>query len=456
MAARRTGEALARAFGEFLFVPACLILGFMLLAATTYVVDREHASWAAPLRAWLQSYVFADAQATADLLGTIASGLITITSITVSLLLIALQQSASALTHQVYDQFLRNWRNQLYFGVFVGVSLFTLMTLASVGPLNPVIGGSVALLATIIALFLLLVLFYTTVDQMRPVVIIGAIHDHALAAREAQRALLRRTRRRPALAAVHRVPLAVAQSGFVTRIDLERIEAAVRAAGGEAEVVLQVSIGSYLVYGETAADVHAADGATAHAVAAALTGVIVCQRKRDLATDPLDAIDELETIGWTAISSAQSDADAGVLTIYHLRDILARWLCVPDERDATPAPVVYVDNVVPRLLAAFESLAVSASESMQHQSCAAILRTFAILFDRLGQEERRRAEDIVMRMLAALGDHVLTAELEASIDAVIATFRQAGSRDGAEALEAARRQLARTVGRLGSRSTRAQ
>ena len=389
--------------------------------------------------------------------GRSPQGSITITSITVSLLLIALQQSASALTHQVYDQFLRNVQNQIYFGFFVGLSLYALVTLASVGPLNPVIGASVALVSTVLALYLLLVLFYTTVDQMRPVVIIEAIHHHTLAAREVQLGLVRRTRRSSRFEGAVNIPVRAVAHGFVTRIDVEPIEAATQRAGAEVEVVLRISVGDYVVFGQVLADVKAHARDDANLVAKVLEEAVHRERKRDIASDPLDGIEELETIGWTSISTAQSDPDAGILTIYSLRDILARWSSVPQETaHGNPAPVVYEDNVMPRLLNAFESLAVSASESMQHQSYAEVLRTFELLFDGLPSELQSRVEDVILRSLSGLGDHVLTAELETALTALIARLESDRRHETAQAVFAAKDRLAASIGKLGGRSTRAQ
>lgn len=444
-----------QAFAEFLLVPTGIIVGFLLLAAGTFVLDRRSAGWPVPIRTVLQTYGFADATATGDLLGTIAAGLITITSITVSLLLVALQQSASALTHQVYDQFLRNRQNQVYFGFFVGLSLYALITLASVGPLNPVFGATVALMSTIMALCLLLVLFYTTVNQMRPVVIIEAIRQHVLAAREVQLGLLRKTRRSSSLVASLSLPVKAVAHGFVTRIDVESIKSAAVLAGAEVEVVVRVTIGSYVVFGQVLAEVKAHAPDDAAAVADVLEDAIHREEKRDIASDPLNGIEELETIGWTSISTAQSDPDAGLLTIYSLRDILARWSSPPDEApEGEIAPIVYVDDVLPRLLNAFESLAVSASESMQHQSYSEILRTFDLLFERLPSDLQLRVEDVIRRTLSALGDHVLTNELESALTGLISTLEQAGRRQTAAAVLAAKDQLARSLGKLGGRSSR--
>ena len=121
------------------------------------------------MRGILKTRVFADPKATSELLGTIAGGIITVTSIIISLLLVALQQSAASLTHQVLDQFLRRRVNQIYFGFFIGLSLFALLTLATVTEsFNPVFGASLAFLLTMIALYILLLLLYTTINQMRP------------------------------------------------------------------------------------------------------------------------------------------------------------------------------------------------------------------------------------------------------------------------------------------------
>jgi len=251
-------SAIRHAFGEFLLVPTCIIAGFLLLAAGTNAIDRGNIGWLEPGRSLLRAYVFADVKATASLLRTVAAQLITVTALTTSLLLVALQQSAGSLTHQVYDQFLRRPINQFSLGFFVGLSLYALVTLATVGPLNPVFGAALTVVLTIVALYLLLVLFYTTIDQIRPVVIIETLRDHVLAARKRQQQqLIRKTRRSSRFAAPLRVPVTASRHGFVTRIDIESIGKAAARAGAEVEVVLNVSIGTWVAFGDVLAEVGA-------------------------------------------------------------------------------------------------------------------------------------------------------------------------------------------------------
>ncbi|HEX5501226.1 MAG TPA: DUF2254 family protein [Thermomicrobiales bacterium] len=453
-------EVTRRGFAEFLAVPTGIIAGFVLLAVGTYLLDRADLGWLRPFRRLMLAHVFGSPQATASLLGTVASSVITVTSITFSLLLLAVQQSAATLTSQVYDQFLRRRLNQAYFGVFIGLALYALIILATVNPpFNPVYSATIVLLFTISALYLLLLLLYTTINQMRPAVVIEAIHDHTLAARRRQLDLLRRTRRAPGAGGPAVATVTAERRGFVTRIDPDAIATAVGQAGGTAEVALLVSIGAYVAYRDTIAEVRTATPGAAGRIADATRAAIQIERQRDLDSDPAYGIEQLTIIAWTSISTAKSNPAPGLLAIRMLRDLLAYWTAeeeagpAPDGRP--PAPVVYADNLLDELLDSFESLAVVASESMQHQSLAGILRTLAITFDRLAPAQQRRAEDLIRRSLSALGEHVLTAELDAAITRLVGALLAAGRFDTAALLEAARAELGASVGRLNSRSTRA-
>lgn len=96
-------ESIHQAFAEFLAVPTCIIAGFLALSAGSYLLDRAKPVWLAPLRNLLQAHVFADPAATSSLLSA-AGGLMTVASITISLLLLALQQAAANMMTQILDQ----------------------------------------------------------------------------------------------------------------------------------------------------------------------------------------------------------------------------------------------------------------------------------------------------------------------------------------------------------------
>jgi uncharacterized membrane protein len=458
---RRLGEVVAHAFAEFLTLPVLIIAGFLLLAAGTSYLDQSRLAQVEPLHAWLRNRFFQNPQATSDLLATLAGSIITVTSITFSLLLLTVQQAAAALTHQVYDQFLRRRTNQVYFGFFVGLALYTLVILATVNPpFNPVFGASVALLLAVLALTLMIVLLYTTINQMRPAVVIDSIHDHVLLARKRQLEFLARVRPAPRL---DRAGTAVTSrvDGYLVGLHLERLARAVRGAPTEVEIVLLLPIGAYVAFGDRVAEVRTDD---ATAGAALVPEVVKCLRiepQRDLASDPGYGIEQLAVIAWTSISTAKSDPSPGLLVIRSLRDLLSRWSIDPPERPADaprpePVPLVYEDDVLRQVMDSLETLTVVASESMQAQTEAELVRALALLFDRISPDLQRRVEDLVRRSLSALGDHVLTAELDRALTGLIVTLDRAGRHETAREVRTARDRLAQSVGRLGSRATRAE
>lgn len=209
-------NALRRSFRDFLALPTLVMAGFLLLAILAALVERTGITWVAALRRTMAAHVFGDSEATSSLLGTIATGLITTASITFSLLLLAVQQSAAALTSQVYDQFLHRRLNQVFFGFFVGLALYSLVILATVRPANnPAVGASLALVLTGVALYFLVVLIYGAIDQARPSSVISAIHGRTLEAQEAHAVLHGRTRRSPTLAGAG-AEVRTTENGFVT------------------------------------------------------------------------------------------------------------------------------------------------------------------------------------------------------------------------------------------------
>ena len=446
------------AFATFLAVPTLVVAAFILLAIGTYALDQAGGGALSSLEQALQRHVFTDSEATTQVLSTIAGGMITITSITFSLLLVALQQSAGSMTHAVFDQFLRRSLNQFYAGWFIGITLFTLVTLATIRPeFNPVFGAALALLFAVSALYVLLLMIYSAIEQMRPSAILESIHDHTLRARERQLPLLRRTRRQPqGRGPAHRTVRAPAD-GFVTGIDLDVLERALRPAP-RAEIALHLPLGAYAAYGDPLAEITGEDRDDFDALAAAVARAIKLERERNLERDPAFGLEQIETIAWTTISTSKQDPNPGLEAVRNLRDLLARWAVADPEETAAAAedrlPVVYPDDVMERLMGTIESLTIVASESMQHHVYADVLRGLATTMDRLPPDLAQRAEELVLRSLSGLGDQVLSAELEDALEDIAKALNDAGLNGGSAAVRAASAELAASVGRLNSRATR--
>lgn len=446
-----------RAFKEFLLWPTIIILCFLLLIVLSSSLDSGRAAWIGPFRSFMKAHIFADAQATSSLLSSIASGIITVASLTITLLLLVVQQTASTMTTQVFDQFLRARQNQIYFGFFIGLALYTLVVLSTVSDgLNPVIGASFVLLLTVVALYLLVVLIYTTIYEMRPAVIIAAIRNHVINSRKKQQQLIAQTRRIAQYAGTVNSPIYTRQHGYVTHINTNKIHLAIKKLATEMEVVLEVAIGHFVAYGDKIAYVVGADVKDTEKISQVVQEAIRIELQRDIDMDPNDGINQLETIAWTSISTAKSNPQPGLLTIRSLRDIWARWVEQKDEPPKEIYPIVYNDDVPDKLLNTFETLAIVASESMQHQTFIEVLRTFKTLYGRLNGVQKKRVEDIILRILSAMGDFVLTAPLEAELKALAAALAatpQAGATT-VQAIERAYGEFKQSVGTFNSRSTR--
>jgi uncharacterized membrane protein len=238
---------LRRGLAEFLRWPLMLATVFGGTAIVVSVLDAS-AGPGSPLRGVPEA-------GARNFVSAVAQSMVTVASITFSVLLVAVQQTASSLTAVVFDQFLRRVSNQLYFGFFVGMSAFCFITVGTArqDP-APVYGATVTLLLTVAALVILLLLVHGTVDQMRPQSVVRSIHELALRARQRELNLLGCTRARPSKSEPrsHRL-VRVRDSGYVVSVDVQRLARIARGVGPRVEVVVEATLGTYLVFGDVAA-----------------------------------------------------------------------------------------------------------------------------------------------------------------------------------------------------------
>jgi uncharacterized membrane protein len=366
------------------------------------------------------------------------------------------QQTAASMTSQVFDQFLRSRHNQVYFGFFIGLALYALIVLATVAEtFNPVIGATIAFLLTVVALFLLIILIYTTIHEMRPAIIIEAIHDHIIEARAKQLLIINKTRRSSCFSGNTTLPVHALHHGYLTHINFDGIAKEAAHAKGGAEVILEVSIGDFVAVNDVIATVKAATDEEAEKLCCLVQKTIEVERQRDISNDPGDGLEQLEMIAWTSISTAKSNPHPGLLTIRILRSLLAKLADEEGPKQPSKYPIVYQDNFEEKLLDTLETLGVVSTESMQHQNFIEVIRTFTLLFNRMKAEQQARIEDIILRLLSALGDLVLTNPLNKALDELTKTLLSNGRQNTALAVKEAQQQFALSVGKLNSRSTRA-
>ncbi|WFE39834.1 DUF2254 family protein [Micromonospora sp. WMMD998] len=381
----RTRQRLVRGLREFAAVPLLVVAGFLLLSVASIVADQTHTPGVDRFRALIGQVIGRDSATTA--LQAVATGLVTVTSITFSVLLLAVQQTAASLSPVVFDQFVRRRSNQALLGFFVGLTLYAYVVVTAVpDDTAPIIGAALATGLTVCALIGLLALVYTTIDQMRPVNVLRQIRERTLLARRRELPLLVRTRRAGTsphpVVATYRSPV----TGFVTRIDLDRLERALRQVP-RAEIMLHVTLGGHLAFGDVVATVHDDDRDDAERVAHEVRSAVVVGATPDLDGDATTGIDQLANIAWTSGSTAKHNPETARQAIHALQDVAARWLA--DGTPSTDGPtlaVIYPDGDLDRVLDVFYSLLVVSHESQQHMTAVRVLDAYGSL---LGQADGR-------------------------------------------------------------------
>jgi len=427
---------LRQGWHEFLAFPAVIVAAFVVLAAFTLWMDNTDASWLKFGREQvIGRFVFVREEGTASVLGQLLGGLLTVISITFSVLLLAVQQTASSLSSEVYSQFLRRRVNQLYFGFFTGLAVYDVIALAAAHPkFNPVYTAATAVIMTTLGLCLLVVLIYSTVDQMRPSVIIESLRDHTLAARERSLALLRRTRRTSQSPAPVQFTVFAQRDGFLQNLRLDRLaQALADLRDPAAEIEVLHPIGTFVAYDDQLAVIRGGDRETASALAGRIQEALVLRSERDLQVDAAYGIVELQSIAWTTASSAKSTPEPPRLVINALRDLLGRWIAGTPERGepatSEPVAVVYPDRLHRDVIDALVTTGIASNESLQHVVAISAFDALRQLLPRARGETREQVLDAIRTLLPALSDVLLTPRLEDALDALRRALEEHGARE---------------------------
>ena len=147
---------------SFWFVPMfCILIAFVILAITQQLDKSQF------LRDWLfVSYIYSiDPIGARTVLSTIASAVITVTSIAFSMIVVSLTLASSQFGPRLLRTFMQDKNTQLALGVFVATFIYCLalirfVSIDSESPFVPGIGLSVALLLTLISIFMLVFLIH--------------------------------------------------------------------------------------------------------------------------------------------------------------------------------------------------------------------------------------------------------------------------------------------------------
>jgi uncharacterized membrane protein len=295
-----------------------------------------------------------------------------------------------------------------------------------------VYGAVLTLVLTIAALVVLLLLIHGTIDQMRPQSVVRSIHELALRARESELVLLGRTRKQRATPEGARErPVRVLDSGYVVTVDVDRLAQAAKAAGPDAEILVEGRLGEFLVFDEVVARLVGADPADSSHDEDILAAFGI-DDIRDVDAESGYAVDQLENIAWATGTSAGQSPNTATAAVRALTDLLGRWL-ISGERDRSERsrerkelPVVYADGAVAVGLAALGTLMVGSAESSQVQTCTELIRSFARLVPRLHDNDRSDFDEALDAALPAVIQHAGMPMLRHALQELEKVMREAG------------------------------
>ncbi|MBG0817719.1 DUF2254 family protein [Planomonospora sp. ID82291] len=420
---------------EFLLTPLLMVLGAVALALGSVLVDMSSPGWSPEVRnLFLRLFPHENL---VGMLRVIATGLVTVTTLTISALLVAISHTATTVAPVVFDQFLRRRANQAYFGYVAGCATYTYLVMAVSRPRWAGVGALLAVVLAAGALVLLVFMAYVMIDQMRPTSVVRSIQDLAFTARLRQLPLLARSRTAPAVEG-ESLPVTTRATGYVVDISTARLEKLLAPAGDPAEdaveVAFQVRIGDLLAYGDTVARIRGGDEESRRRIADDVLDCVTIDRVRNADVDPDHAIEQLGNIAWAATSTRQNP-DVALASVGALRDLSARCAAagIPAaEAYGGPLPVVYDDALQRRIVAALVDLVVVSTSSRQHQTCAVALSTLAEILPRLPERDRDLAVTSLQRALPAILSHVASVEMGRGLARLRAAFDTIGREDMAD------------------------
>ncbi|MGY1714299.1 DUF2254 domain-containing protein [Geodermatophilus sp. SYSU D01106] len=269
-----------------------------------------------------------DSSAAGSLLQVVATGAVTITTLTLSLTVVALQLASSQFSPRLLRDFVRDRVTKAVLAVFAATFTFALAGLRGIDQAEPV-PTLVCLVAALLGLasFGALLAFVTHIARMLRVdSMMVRVHDETDAAiRVFYRDYGDRSARSPDELDTGRArgtPVRATRSGFVRVTDAEH---AVRAAQAQDAVVrIEVRPGDHVVQGSPIATVWAAGGTAVDGVADAVREAVHLSAERTIDQDAGFGFRQLEDIAIKAMSPAVNDPTTAATAVGHMADLLVR------------------------------------------------------------------------------------------------------------------------------------
>ena len=316
--------------GGLWFIPLTAVIGVSILAAILLQVDQAHPDMPAAFNG--------DASSARDLLSTIASSTLTMTTLVLSITIVALQLASQQFSPRVMRTFFRDTGTKVALGVFLATTVFALLVLREIVPEGTgraefVPDESVSVAFGLVLASLVAFVYYLNhvAHSIRAVHIMNAVAAETrmairdCATTEAPLARGEWPDRAPdARLASERAP------GVVVSIDEHDVIELARQRG--LRIRLVAHIGDFVPSGAPLADIWADEGDDPAIEAPDLNPLIGLGRERTMRQDVAFGFRQLVDMAEKALSPALNDPTTAVQALDLIHDLLRRLAVLPDPK----------------------------------------------------------------------------------------------------------------------------
>lgn len=312
------------------FIPGLWVIGMGALAIVSLTVDRRLAQLETAVDwPW---YLVGSPEGVRTMLGSVSTAMLTVASLTFSIMMLVVVQTARAYSPRILREYLGDKANQHMLGIFIGTFLFSLLVLRGVrstdeGQFVPIAAVNMTLLMTLLATIALVYFIGHVAQSIKISSIINLIMSHTNALIDDLfpsgfgQPWSQSTD--PPLPTEPSAIILAHKNGYLQLVQEQKLMKAVM----EADVVarLEYSVGDFVLHGSPLVTVwpaHALGVELSHAVQSSF----VLGAERTLVDDPLFGVRQLSDIAVRALSSSDNDPSTAENCINALAVLMVKFL----------------------------------------------------------------------------------------------------------------------------------
>lgn len=165
------------------FYPAIIAIGFLVLCGSMIGID--HSQLGKSIKEQLHWLRLRDASTARSIIGAIASGIISLTVFSFSMVMIVLNQAASQMSNRVLGQLIGNKFQQIILGIYIGTIIYAFFLLSTIRDIDsgiyiPALSTYLLIFFTILDIFLFIYFLHYITQSVKYEVVIQRIFNDTL------------------------------------------------------------------------------------------------------------------------------------------------------------------------------------------------------------------------------------------------------------------------------------